>query len=239
MYLGKRILAVVPARGGSKGIPLKNIYPLAGKPLIGWTGDFLRKIDWIDLTIVSTDHKSIAETAVQYGIECPFMRPDSLSGSRIGDWDVLHHALTESEKKNGVEYDIVLMFQPTSPFRKIKDIEQSISMIVEGKYDSVWSVSATDTKNHPLKQLTVKEDHLRYYDEAGKTIIARQQLVPTYQRNGVVYAITRSCLLDRKSIYGENPAALVIEGVTSNIDEILDVQWAEFLLEKKVFAFDF
>lgn len=114
MLKNKRILAVVPARGGSKGIPLKNIYPLAGKPLIEYTTDVLREMNWIDFATVSTDSKEIAYVAKEAGLNVPFMRPESISGDCIGDLDVLTHALDECERLNSCFYDVVVMLQPTS-----------------------------------------------------------------------------------------------------------------------------
>jgi len=232
MLKNKRILAVIPARGGSKGIPLKNIYPLADKPLIVYTADVVKELDWIDFAAVSTDSEEIARVARAAGLNVPFMRPEPISGDRIGDWDVLTHALKECEQLNGCIYDIVIMLQPTSPFRKASHVAATVNRLIDGQFDSVWTLSKTDTKAHPLKQLVIKGDLMDYYDPAGATIIARQQLCPLYHRNGVAYAITRSCLLDQKSIKGGKASAVVIEDPLVNIDTVEDIEWAEFLLAK-------
>jgi CMP-N-acetylneuraminic acid synthetase len=102
-------------------------------------------------------------------------------------------------------------------------------MLIDGDWDAVWTVSETDSKNHPLKQLTVSDNRLDYYDQSGKQIIARQQLVPVYHRNGVAYAIKRKCLLDQKSIKGERTGALVLEGNLVSIDTYWDLELAEFI----------
>lgn len=232
MYRGKKILSVVPARGGSKGVPLKNIHPLNGQPLIYWTGKLHEELDFVDKAVVSTDSSKISEIAKSSGLEAPFMRPDSLSGDRIGDLDVLTHALLECERIDGEEYDIVLMLQPTSPFRKRSYIEDALKLLLDNKADSVWSVSTADKKFHPLKQLKLSEGKLDYYDERGKTIIARQQLDDLYYRNGIVYAITRSCLLEKQSIRGDRSFGLVIDDLFVNIDGLLEFEWAEYLLQK-------
>lgn len=224
-----RILAVCPARGGSKGIPHKNLKPFLGVPLVARVGHLVAELPEIDRAIVSTDSMDIADVAGQSGLAVPFYRPEELSGDRISDLDVLTHALIEMERLDGVCYDIVVMLQPTSPLRKPAHVRDTIRMLVDGNWDAVWTVSETDSKNHPLKQLTVTDGRLDYYDQAGKQIIARQQLVPVYHRNGVAYAIRRDCLLGQKSISGERTGALVLEGNMVSIDTLWDLELAEFI----------
>lgn len=230
MFQGKRILAIIPARGGSKGVPLKNIYPLGGKPLITWVKPVLDEIPEIDKTVVSTDSEKIAEVAKSVGLEVPFYRPESLSGDRIGDLEVLTHALQVMELQDDCRYDIVLMLQPTCPLRKSKHVIDTFTKLVNEERDAVWTLSETDSKGHPLKQFNISDSgDLTYYDEAGKKIIARQQLIPVYHRNGASYAITRECLLDQKSIFGENPAAIITENLIS-IDTVEDFEMTEWML---------
>lgn len=234
MLDGKRVLAVVPARGGSKGIPLKNLKQIGGISLVARAAKAALATALIDRTVTSTDHEGIAAEAERAGIAAPFRRPESLSGATIADWDVLDHALREMESIDTVRYDIVLMLQPTSPSRTPEHIERTARMLVEGGFDAIWSVSETDSKGHPLKQLTVGEEGaLDYYDPAGARIIARQQLKPVYHRNGIAYAFTRECILDQKTIKGRRTGALVIDGPVSNIDTELDLAWAEFLLARE------
>ncbi len=231
MFKGKRVLAVVPARGGSKGVKLKNLRPVGGVPLVALAGKVAAQCDFIDRAVVSTDHDEIAKVAEGAGLLAPFRRPESLSGDRIGDWDVLTHALKEMETRDGVTYDIVLMLQPTSPSRTPKHVRDCIEKLVSGGFDSVWTVSETDSKGHPLKQFVVKQDgEMDYYDPAGANIIARQQLTPVYHRNGIAYAITRQCLVEQKSIKGVRCGALVIEGNVINIDTEYDLALADFLI---------
>lgn len=233
MLAGYSILVVVPARGGSKGIPLKNIYPLSGKPLIAYTGEVIQQLDYIDRAVVSTDHEKIAEVAQASGIVAPFYRPESLSGDIIGDWDVLHHALNEMERQDNRRYDIVVMLQPTSPLRKPEHVTQTINTLIEGGYDAVWTVSQTDSKGHPFKQLVVSDaGELDFYDPRGAAIKARQQLTPVYHRNGVAYAIRRECLMEKRSIKGDRTGAVIIDEFVANIDTEFDILLAEFLLER-------
>ncbi|PIE36575.1 CMP-N-acetylneuraminic acid synthetase [candidate division KSB3 bacterium] len=226
MLHGNTILVVVPARGGSKGIKLKNIYPLRGKPLLTYTGEVVQQLDYIDRAVVSTDHDEIAKVAGSCGLDVPFYRPDTIAGDRIGDWDVLHHALTEMERLDGKTYDLVVMLQPTSPLRKPEHVTQAIIHLIEGEYDAVWTVSPTDSKAHPLKQLVINDGQLAYYDPAGANIIARQQLTPVYHRNGIAYAIRRSCLEEHRSIKGTRTGTVVIDELVANIDTEFDIRFA-------------
>jgi CMP-N,N'-diacetyllegionaminic acid synthase len=233
MLEGRRILAVVPARGGSKGIPLKNLAPVAGRALLAWTADTLRALGWIDRSVVSTDHLVIRQAALDAGLDAPFMRPPELAGDRIGDLDVLTHALEATEADDGSRYDVVLMLQPTSPLRRPEQVLAAVRKLIDEGYDAVWTVSPTDLKAHPLKQLVVDADGgMRYYDERGSTIIARQQLSPVYHRNGVAYALTRECLLGQRSLMGRNSGAVVIAEPLVNIDTVEDLARADALLRR-------
>ena len=233
MLSGRRVLVVVPARGGSKGIPLKNLREVGGVPLVARVGHLVRELDFVDRAIVSTDHVEIARVAEAAGLAAPFVRPDDLSGPIIGDQQVLEHALREMERLDGVRYDIAIMLQPTSPSRTAEQVRQAATMLVDGDYDAVWTVSPTDGKAHPLKQLAQGSDgNLGFYDAAGAAITARQQLKPVFHRNGIAYVFTRECLLDQKTIMGAKTGALVIDGPIANIDTEFDLEYANWLLAR-------
>lgn len=233
MIKGKRVLSVVPARGGSKGIPLKNLRTFNGTPMVALVGEIVREVPNIDRTVVSTDHEEIARVAEEAGIAAPFRRPKALSGDRIGDIDVLIHALKEMENLDGHEYEIVVMLQPTSPMRRPEHVSATIDALVAGNWDAAWTVSETDSKGHPLKQLTVDSGLMTYYDPLGGDIIARQQLNPVYHRNGIAYAFTRSCLLDQKTIKGTRTHAVILDGEFISIDTQMDITLAEFLVNQQ------
>lgn len=160
------------------------------------------------------------------------MRPEELSGDRIGDLEVLGHALKATEESKGQVYDIVLMLQPTSPLRKTSQILSACELLVKEGYDSVWSVSPTDLKAHPLKQLKVENHRLSFYLAEGAAIIARQQMTPVYHRNGIVYAFTRDCLTKEKNIMGKKSGAVIVEDPYINIDDEKDFLRAEALMEQ-------
>ncbi len=226
----RKVLAVVPARGGSKGVPLKNIKTLAGEPLIMHTARVIQDVAMIDRAVVSTDHEGIAQTARSGGLVFFGPRPDQLSGDRVGDLPVLQHALQQAEAADACRYDIILMLQPTSPVRKPEDLTRCLEKLVHGSHDAVWTVSPIDLKFHPLKILRVSNGNMSLWDESGKSIIARQQLEPLYYRNGICYAFTRECLMDTQSIYGNNAGAVIIDHAFVNIDTAADFQAAEVLL---------
>ena len=232
MLAGKRVLAVVPARGGSKGIPMKNLRTVGGRSLVALAADAAAAVSEIDRRVVSTDHPEIARVAREAGLDAPFMRPESIAGDRIGDWDVLSHALKATEADDGERYDIVVMLQPTSPLRQPLDVLGTIKMLIDGRYDAVWSVSETDSKAHPLKQLVVREGRMDYWDPRGANIITRQELEPAYHRNGIAYAITRECLIEQSTIKGSHTGAYIVHGDHVSIDTERDIDLIEFFLAR-------
>ena len=227
-----RTLAVVPARGGSKGLPRKNVLPVGGVPLIARVGAVVSDCPSIDRTVVSTDDEEIAAVAVAAGIDAPFRRPVELSGDLIGDIDVLQHALAATEADDGTHYDVIVMLQPTSPLRTAAQVEAAIAMLVTDGLDAVWTVSPTDGKAHPLKQLRLEGGRLTYDHPDATSIVARQQLAPLWHRNGVAYVLRRSCL-DQGLLLGARTGGLVIDGPVANIDDALDLAWADFLLARQ------
>jgi len=163
----------------------------------------------------------------------PFMRPEPISGDRIPDWPVLHHALNATEEDDNETYDIIVMLPPTSPLRKPEHITMTVEKLIDGNYDAVWTLSETDSKYHPYKQLTLEDGLVGYYDDKGAQIIARQQLSSTYYRNGVAYAVSRNCLINSKSIKGHKTSAIIIDDPIVNIDTEFDFKLAEILIEKE------
>ena len=231
MHTQKRVLVVVPARGGSKGVPLKNLRKIAGKSLVEHVGHLVRQLDWVDRAVVSTDHSEIAKTAEKAGLAAPFWRPAELSGDRIGDIPVLQHALQATESADGCKYDIVVMLQPTAPLRRAEHVIATVEKLIQENYDAVWTVSLTDLKYHPLKQLALNNGEiLGLLDQRGAEIIARQQLDTVYHRNGAAYALTRECLLNQSVLLGARSGAVITEGPMLSIDSEDDLAQAESLL---------
>jgi CMP-N-acetylneuraminic acid synthetase len=230
----RRVLVVVPARGGSKGLKNKNIRPLLGRPLIAHTARLIQKIKFIDRAIVSTNDSKIARAAEKVGLPAPFVRPAPLSGPRVADMPVLEHALREMERQDRVRYDIVVMLQPTSPLRRASHVVECISTLVRGRFDAVWTVSPTDLKFHPLKQLVLGDKgRMSYFDKRGSAIIARQQLSPIYHRNGAAYAFTRECVLKQRAVMGRRSGAVVVDEPMISIDTLDDLKKVETILRSR------
>jgi len=235
MFGESRVLVVVPARGGSKGVPRKNLRKVGGVPLVARVGHLVSDLDFVDRAVVSTDDEEIAAVAEAAGLAAPFRRPASLSGDRIGDLEVLTHALESVERDDRVVYDIVVMLQPTSPLRRGEHVYAVVSKLAEGGFDAVWTVGPTDLKYHPRKQLALEGDRLFFHHPAGAEVIARQQLEPVYHRDGAAYAIRRDCLLVQKSILGKNASAVVVDEPMLSIDTEEDFARVEAsLLERGV-----
>lgn len=228
---GKRLLAVVPARGGSKGVPRKNIHPLAGLPLLAHTARLIAALGYVDRAVVSTDDPAIGDVAVAHGLARPFYRPAELSGDLIGDWEVLDHACREVERLDGHTYDVVIMLQPTSPLRRPEHVTAVIIKLIDERWDAVWTVSPTDLKFHPLKALAVAADGaMDVYLPRGREIVARQQLDAVYHRNGAAYAFTRACLLEQKTIMGRRTGVVVVDTPMVSIDTLADFAKVEAIM---------
>lgn len=234
MLKDKTILAVVPARSGSKGIADKNMQPLKGISLIGWVGKTLGQVPFIDARIMSTDSVAYAHEAERYGLEAPFLRPPHLSTDQAGAVETMQHALLEAEKHYRRRFDVILIMEPTSPLRTSEDVERTATKLVETGADSVVTVSPLSTRSHPRKVLEVEGDgRLGFVMEGGNQIKARQDLgADLYWRNGVCYALTRECLLDKGVIFTDNTLPEIITRPVVNIDELIDMEWAEFLMNR-------
>ena len=151
MLFKKKILAIVLARGGSKGIKLKNLKKIKGKSLVKITGLFCKKLKFLDEAIISSDNKKIIQEGLKSGLKAPFLRPKELSGDLISDEKVLIDVLKKTENYNNTKYDIVLSLPPTSPFREKKDVIQAIKLLIYKNFDSVWTVKLNDTKTENIK----------------------------------------------------------------------------------------
>jgi CMP-N,N'-diacetyllegionaminic acid synthase len=230
MYKGKRILAIIPARGGSKGIPLKNLITINGESLIKKVSSVVRQTGVFDDSVISTDHPLIANDARSNGLSFYSYRSDALSGDFVADQPVLIEALLASESAKNVVYDLVVMLQPTSPLRKSSDVVGSIDKLLSTDAKACWTISRSDSKQHPLKQLIVSGDNLTLYSTAGANIIARQQLSPVYHRNGVAYVIERDALFSSPNLLPDPTTYFLVSTPQISIDTIQDVKYIEYLL---------
>ncbi|MCK4825372.1 acylneuraminate cytidylyltransferase family protein, partial [bacterium] len=183
----KTILALIPARGGSKGIPKKNIKPLLGKPLIAWTIEQAKKSKYFDIIIVSTDSEEIAKISEKYGAEVPFLRPKQLARDSSPTIDAIMHALNWFEER-GEYFDIVVLLEPTSPLRKENDLDNAIELFIKNidKADSLVSVGEVHLEN-PYIMKKIEHGYAKSFMEIDEDMYQRQQLPKVYFPYGVVY----------------------------------------------------
>ena len=227
-----RILCVVPARGGSKSIPRKNLQKVAGLSLVGRAGLVASQIPIIDRSIVSTDDTEIAIEGQKHGLECPFIRPESLSGDFATSLDMWKHAWLSAEQTYNEQYDISLLLEPTSPMREVADVLRTLNKVITGSCSAI-TVSRTPSHFTPEKTLCIKNEKLEYYlGDRGRNFHIRQNIPHYYHRNGICYALTRKHLIDDNSIF-ENADPIVIERPIVNIDEYYELDLANILLSDK------
>lgn len=226
-----KVLGIIPARGGSKGVKNKNIKPLGGTPLIGYTIEAAKK-SLLDKCIVSTDSDEIAEVAQSLGGDVPFLRPAELATDSAKAIPVILHALEWIEKKEGVRFGAVMMLQPTTPFRTIEDIDSAIEKMATTNCDSVISVVDVEG-HHPARMKYMEGDKLidpDFCEEYENQ--PRQELRPMYIRNGAIYLTKREVLLSN-SFKGSDCRALVCPlNRSANIDTEHDFAYAEWLLNQ-------
>ena len=233
-----QILAIVPARGGSKGVPRKNIKLLAGEPLIAYTIREARKSKYIARIVVSTEDEEIASIARELGAEVPFMRPVELALDDVLDLPVFQHCLKWLRENQGYTPDLVVHLRPTAPLRTVFDIDKAIELFLASPgADSVRSVSPASEQ--PLKMWRVKEGYLTPYIPADvyglkeAYNMPRQKLPPAYIHNGAVDVIKTEVILDRNSMTGDVIRALVMDTDDAvSIDTPLDWQLAEILISR-------
>lgn len=219
------ILGLIPARGGSKGIPGKNVRPLAGKPLIQYACEAARGSRLLSRTIVSTDCARIAEAASNARVEVPFLRSAELATDTTPMADVIYHAIQWMELNEGKGPDIVVLLQPTAPLRQSHHIDEAIQLLVDGEYDSVVSVAPIPQHYNPHWQFVVEDGQLQVFtgEPLSEIVTRRQDLGTTYTRNGAIYGFQREVLDKTGSIYGNRCAAYLMPAELSiNLDTMDD-----------------
>lgn len=202
----KFVLGIIPARCGSKGIKNKNIVELGGKALIAYSIESALKSKLLNDVIVSTDSKKIAELSKKLGIKVPFMRPAKLAGDKTTMLPVLKHVIKEYEAFSGKRIDVIVLLQPTSPFRTAEHIDKSVKLILEGKADSVFSV--TELEGSPNWIMQIEGDLLKRNPESDFSK-RRQELGKYYRMHGLIKAFSREVVMEaEKYPWGKRPAPL-------------------------------
>lgn len=223
MIDNKKIIAVIPARQGSKRLPNKNILELKGKPLITWSIEAGLGSKYIDKVIVSTDSKEIAKISLKAGAEVPFIRPDELATDTATSYDVVKHAV--DHYNNG--FDLVLLLQPTSPLRNSKDIDDALELFIQKKADAI--ISVCEVEHSPSLCNTLPQDH------SLKGFLRSQDLSKHYRINGGIYIVSIDKFLKEKTFFiSERIYAYVMPQTRSvDIDTELDFKTAKALLNDK------
>jgi CMP-N,N'-diacetyllegionaminic acid synthase len=228
-----KILAVIPARSGSKRLPGKNLKLLAGKPLLAYAVEAAKLSHWVDRIVLTTDDEAIARVGRDYGAEVPFMRPKELASDEAGDREVFQHCLRWLNEHEKYLPDFVLNLRCTTPLKKTDDINRCIEKWIETDCDSVRSVTRVEGVFHPYWMHTIKNGAVEplIAGHSAKEYYRSQMLPPVYRLNGVVDGIRVATILSHDSFYGDKMSVIEIpESRAVDIDTELDFLWAEFLL---------
>ncbi|MDT0645334.1 acylneuraminate cytidylyltransferase family protein [Zunongwangia sp. F260] len=225
------ILGLIPARGGSKGIPGKNIKPLFGKPLLQYTFEAAKESKLLSRVILSSDDTLILKVAEEIGLEAPFTRPAEFSRDGTPSIEVIKHALNYFKAKE-VSFDAVCLLQPTTPFRRAGLIDAATDRFLEGDYDSLLSVRQVPSEYNPHWIFEEQDNRLKIATGEDKIIPRRQELPKAYHRDGAIYLTKTEIVLKQNSLYGNSIGYIDTTGDPYvNIDTVEDWKEAERLVK--------
>jgi CMP-N,N'-diacetyllegionaminic acid synthase len=229
----KSVLAVIPARGGSKGLPRKNIKELAGRPLITWTIEAGLASKYIDQLIVTTDDEEIARIATEYNATVPFIRPKHLGSDSASSYETILHALDYYFDK-GESFDYLLLLQPTSPLRTTQHIDEAFCLLDSKNADSI--ISVTESEHSPLWSNVLPEDHNMedFISDTCRQVTRRQDLPKYFRINGAIYIVNIKKMINEKSLFlSTNIFAYIMDRYSSvDIDDLLDLKLAELIINE-------
>jgi len=228
MINGKSVLALITARGGSKGLPGKNTLNLGGKPLLAWTIEAAKQSEYVDRLILSSEDEKIIKVAKDLGCEVPFVRPSHLSKDETTTIDVIAHAL----KALPETYNYLVLLQPTSPLRLANDIDNCLMRCFEQKAPAAVSVTEVEKSPYLMYQIT-KEHRMSPVIQNESHTYRRQELPKVYALNGAIYVAQVKWFLKNKDFLSpETVACLMPMNRSVDIDTENDLDWANFLLKK-------
>jgi CMP-N-acetylneuraminic acid synthetase len=227
-----QVLGLILARGGSKGIPRKNIKKLNGKPLVSYTIKAARKSSYLDRIVVSTDDSEIAAVAEHWGAEAPFLRPDKLATDEAASIDAVIHAVNWLKKESSYHPEYTMLLQPTSPLRKTEDIDKAVEKLIKNGGGSLIGLSESD--KHPYWMMKIKEGEVVPFSEKKSQYTRRQDLPEVYEINGAIYlAETEKMLSEKKLLPGITLPYTMPKKRSIDIDDRLDWKLAEVLLKEE------
>lgn len=232
MISSKRVLAIIPARGGSKGLPGKNIRPLLGKPLIVWTIENAKESKYIDQICISTDSPEIAAVAESAGIKVPFLRPAELASDKSTSFEATKHAI-DFYRNLGQEFEYIVLLEPTSPIRKKTDIDEMLEKLNNSSpdFDSIISIGVINFSSSLLLEI-INETELKF--SAASKVTRRQDDTPHFYPFGVAYISKIKVLLDEKTFYPKRQTYFIIDrSQCYEIDDIYDFTCVEQILKLK------
>lgn len=225
------MIAIIPARGGSKGLPNKNIKPLLGKPLIAYTIEAAINAKSVNEVIVSTDSEEIAAVADSFGARIPFLRPEDLATDEALAIDTYLYSIARLEKERGVTIEDIMVLLPTCPLRTSTDIDAAVELFYSKCADSVISYTQ---EHHPIYWHKQIDDQLKFINLFDDMLANRQELKPTYYPNGAIYIFKASLLQEGKYFSDKSFAYLMPRSRSVDIDTIDDFHLAEFLMQKQL-----
>lgn len=233
MYKDHVVVCVIPARGGSKGLPGKNIKNFCGKPLIAHTIEQARQSKYIDRVIVSTEAEEIARISLEYGAEVPFMRPMELAGDSVATIDVLLHAINWFENEDIYLFDIFTLLHVTTPLRSVEDIDNSIALLVEENADNIFSVAEAH-RNPYFNMVEINKNGYAALVKQGN-FTTRQAAPLVYDMNASIYVWWKELLKQKKKIFLDNTKIYVMPKERSvDIDDNIDFKIAEFMMAERI-----
>jgi len=229
-----RVFALIPARGGSRGVPRKNLTDLAGHTLIAHAAEVVRSLDWLDASLLSTDDDEIAAEGRRVGLDVPFLRPAELATDTARAADVWDHAWRFVEDRDGVTYDASVLLEPSCPLRTAEDVTRTITALLDGDHAAAATISRTPSRWNAYKAVLRDEDGVLspVLGDAGLEPI-RQRTPEHHHRNGACYAVRRATLLERGHVFEEDCVGVPIDREIVNIDEPGDLELARWLVARR------
>ncbi len=234
MYKDKTFLAIIPSRGGSKGLPGKNIKELCGKPLIAWSIEAGSKNKYIDEVMVTTDSQEIANIAKQYGANIPFLRPKELASDTATTFDAAKHTIEFYKNELNKEFDYIVLLEPTSPLREVLDIDNAIEKLLRSNANSIVGICKTEDQNPAF---LVKKDgngFISGYENKDMKVLRRQEIEDIYFFEGSLYISDITTYLYRKSFYHKDTIGYEVPKYKAlEIDDIYDFIMVEAIMKYK------
>lgn len=229
------ILALIPARGGSKSIPRKNLRQVGGTSLLARAVSVAASLDWIDVVAFSSDDPEMIDEAKRAGASLSIKRPDSLATDTAAPADVWRHAWLEAERVYERRFDLSILLEPTSPLRIAEDIEKTVAAVTEKRHQAAATVSPLPAHYSPYKTLTRNaQGVIGFYVEGGAKFNIRQRIpAQYYHRNGLCYCVRREHLVERGLIVDSDAFGVIVERPIVNIDDPFELELADWLLARQ------